>query len=163
MFRKVHAGEPSNLQIRVLDATSTDARSLLAQSDTYMTALYPAASNHLESIEALSQPGVYFIGAYEGDDLAGCGAVKFMHDDSDYGEIKRVFVPAMYRGKGYSKLIMKELEVQLTQAGIATVRLETGIHQPAALALYRGLGYRERGPFGNYRPDPLSVFMEKLL
>ena len=27
----------------------------------------------------------------------------------------------------------------------------------------RGYGYREVGPFGAYRPDPLSVFMEKRL
>jgi len=32
------------------------------------------------------------------------------------------------------------------------MRLETGIHQAAALALYRGAGYAERGPFGSTRP-----------
>ena len=25
------------------------------------------------------------------------------------------------------------------------------------------LGYQDRGPFGSYAPDPLSVFMEKNL
>jgi putative acetyltransferase len=43
------------------------------------------------------------------------------------------------------------------------LRLETGIHQPEALGLYRAAGFVERGPFGPYRPDPLSVFMEKPL
>ncbi len=28
--------------------------------------------------------------------------------------------------------------------------------------LYRKLGFKERGPFGPYGPDPLSVFMEKV-
>lgn len=28
---------------------------------------------------------------------------------------------------------------------------------------YQRLGYRERGPFGAYLPNPLSVFMEKRL
>ena len=42
-------------------------------------------------------------------------------------------------------------------------RLETGIHQPEALGLYRRLGYVERGPFGSYALDPLSVFFEKRL
>ena len=32
---------------------------------------------------------------------------------------------------------------------------------PAALRLYRRLGYGERPPFGAYAPDPLSGFMEK--
>jgi putative acetyltransferase len=41
--------------------------------------------------------------------------------------------------------------------------LETGVLQPDAIALYRGQGFRDRGPFGSYAPDPLSVFMEKAL
>lgn len=39
--------------------------------------------------------------------------------------------------------------------------LETGPYQPEALALYAAAGYERRGPFGAYRDDPLSVFMEK--
>lgn len=30
----------------------------------------------------------------------------------------------------------------------------------AALALYRAAGFSERGPFDDYKPDPLSVFTE---
>jgi putative acetyltransferase len=41
--------------------------------------------------------------------------------------------------------------------------LETGVKQPEAFALYRAHGYVERGPFGDYRPDPLCGFMEKRL
>ena len=44
-----------------------------------------------------------------------------------------------------------------------SVRLETGIYQPEALGLYRSAGYVEREAFGDYVPDPLSVFMEKRL
>jgi putative acetyltransferase len=36
-----------------------------------------------------------------------------------------------------------------------------GVSQPEALGLYRKLGYAERGPFGRYKSDPLSVFLEK--
>ena len=43
------------------------------------------------------------------------------------------------------------------------MRLETGIYQPEALGLYRSAGYVEREAFGDYVPDPLSVFMEKRL
>ncbi len=40
---------------------------------------------------------------------------------------------------------------------------ETGTRQPEALGLCRRLGYVERGPFGTYAVDPLSVFMETRL
>lgn len=60
-------------------------------------------------------------------------------------------------------MIMEYLETELHNRGINLLRLETGIKQPEALGLYRKLGYRERGPFGAYSNDPLSVFMEKRL
>jgi len=46
---------------------------------------------------------------------------------------------------------------------VAALRLETGVESHAALNLYTQAGFRKRGPFGDYREDPLSVFMEKEL
>ena len=66
-----------------------------------------------------------------------------------------------YRGQGLSAKIMRYLESELRRRGVKLLRLETGVLQPEALGLYRKLGYRERGPFGAYGADPLSVFMEK--
>ena len=70
---------------------------------------------------------------------------------------------AGWRAQGLSRALMVALEAHLRASGVPLARLETGIHQPEALALYARLGYVRRGPFGAYRPDPLSVFMEKPL
>ncbi len=109
----------------------------------------------------MQHPNVLFIGGYVGEELVACGAVKLLHDDGSYGEIKRMFVRDAHRGKGYSRLILQHLEAHLKEASIELARLETGVSQPEALGLYRSLGYVEREPFGAYRADPLSVFMEK--
>jgi putative acetyltransferase len=152
------------VHVRRLDPHDTAAATLLAQSDAYMSSLYPPESNHMESTTGLSQPHVLFLGAWTGDTLAGCGAVKRMCDaDGAYGEIKRVFVPTVFRGRGIARLLMASLEAHLCEQRVALARLETGISQPEALGLYRSLGYVERGPFGAYPPDPYSVFMEKRL
>lgn len=153
----------SNIRIEKADPESTEARALFAQSDAYMADRYPAESNHLEDSKALLSKNVLFLGAYINNELAACGAVKQLHDDSDYGEIKRLFVVSKHRGKGLSRLIMQKLEAHLREHGIPFARLETGASEPAALGLYKSLGYVERSPFGNYRHDPLSVFMEKKL
>jgi putative acetyltransferase len=89
--------------------------------------------------------------------------VKLMDDGITHGEIKRVFVLPGHRGKGHARSIMLALESWLRQQGIILVRLEVGISQPEALGLYAQLGYRVRGPFGAYTPNPYSVFMEKTL
>jgi putative acetyltransferase len=46
-------------------------------------------------------------------------------------------------------------------AGVEILRLETGAASHAALAIYEKTGFKLRGPFADYGPDPLSVFMER--
>jgi putative acetyltransferase len=58
---------------------------------------------------------------------------------------------------------MIALEAIAEKKGLTAIRLETGIYQPEAIALYRKYGYQEIEPFGAYLPDPLSLFMEKKL
>ncbi len=147
--------------IEPLDPQSPQARVLIDAADAFYAGLYPAESNHLESIADLQRPDVLFVGAWLDRELAATGAAKIMHDDGRYAEIKRVFVLDAFRGQGLSRRIMLHLETELRDRGTGLFRLETGVRQPEALGLYRNLGYHERGPFGAYRADPLSVFMEK--
>jgi putative acetyltransferase len=151
------------MTIQPIDPALPAAVALIAKLDEMHVELYPAESNHLDSIETLRQPNVLFLGAFIDGALVGCGAVKRVADDGDYGEIKRVYVLDACRGRGVAKRIMAELEAHLVGAGVRLSRLETGIRQGEAIAMYRRLGYQERGPYGGYRPDPLSVFMEKNL
>lgn len=149
------------MEIEHLDPDSTAAQVLIAASDAFYDGLYPPESNHLESTTDLKKDQVIFMGCRIGDELVASGGAKLMRDDGDYAEIKRVFVFEAFRGHGLSRRIMEALETELRNRGVTLFRLETGIRQPEALGLYRKLGYRERGPFGAYHADPLSVFMEK--
>jgi putative acetyltransferase len=135
-------------------------RELLHQSNEFSQALYPPESNHLVSAEDLASEGVRFFVARVDGAIVGCGALLEVPPE---GEIKRMFVTAAARGLGVGAAILRALEAAARKSGIATLRLETGIHNAAALQLYNRAGYAERGPFGDYRPDPLSVFMEKQL
>lgn len=67
------------------------------------------------------------------------------------------------RGLKLGRRLLAALEAHAAGLGRRCLRLETGIHQPAAIGLYRAAGYAGCGPFGNYAPDPLSLFMEKTL
>ena len=136
---------------------------LVAKSDEYLSSLYPPESNNAEGMDVLvSENSAFFVG-YLGAELVVCGAAKIAKDDGIYGEIKRVYVADEHRGKNLATAVMEHLEDHLRRKGIDIVRLEAGPKQPAALSFYRKLGYTERGPFGRYPVDPLSVFMEKTL
>ena len=124
-----------------------------------MTALYPPESNHLLDIAALSDPAVTFLVVRDGPEAVGCGAL--LRDPRGWGEVKRMVVRPDRRGRGIGRRVLAELEAIAREARLPLLRLETGIHNTEALALYRGTGFVECAPFGDYRPDPLSVFMEK--
>ena len=74
-----------------------------------------------------------------------------------------MFVSPLARGQNIGRRLLQRLEAIAIDKGIPLLRLETGINQPEALALYRSAGFVEIGPFGKYGPDPLSLFMEKPL
>lgn len=138
-----------------------EIRALLQASDTYMAELYPAESNHMLNVGELCRPQVTFIVARMGGRAVGCGA--FVESSDGWAEIKRMFVSPVARGQNVGRRLLHKLEATALDKGIPLLRLETGTKQPEALALYRSAGFVEIGPFGKYRPDPLSIFMEKPL
>lgn len=138
-----------------------DIVALLAQLDAYLSTLYPPESNHLLEIDSLALPGVVFLTARDAASrLLGC--VAFVAR-GDYAEIKRMMVDPACRGQGVASRLLAQVEQRAAKAGFASLKLETGISQPEALALYRRDGFAVCGPFGGYPADPLSLFMEKAL
>ena len=173
------------MSISLAPILGAEADHLLALSDEYMASLYPAESNHLVSSESLRMGDAVFLGAFfssrmpsspetadrtektdqlllggEVGECVGCVAARF-YREAGYAEIKRLYVQEAYRGRGLSRTLMNAIEAEILAEGIDCARLEMGIYQPEADALYRSIGYRKIPPFGDYLVDPLSQFLEK--
>ena len=140
---------------------TADARSLIAELDAHLGSLYPRESQHGYSVEKLLAEAVAFFLIRESGMPAGCGGVKLV--GREYAEIKRMYVRPRFRGAGLAKLMLKHLTDYAQDQGIRLLRLETGIHQRAAIGLYEREGFRPIPPFGEYREDPLSRCYEKQL
>ena len=138
---------------------SSEAVNLIAELEKYLQPLYPPSSQHGLSIEELIEEGVDFFILWEQGKAAACGGVKNVH--GEYGEIKRLYVRPQFRGKGYGRRMLAYLEETAVKQGLYLLRLETGILQPEAIALYEKTGYRRIDPFGEYELDPLSVYYGK--
>jgi len=89
----------------------------------------------------------------------GCGAFRPM--DNGIAEVKRMFVHSDHRGKGLSKLILKELESWIKEKQYTYIQLETGSKNIAALSLYPATGYEPIEPFGPYKSLPDSFCFRK--
>ncbi len=134
---------------------------MLDQLDAYCASLYPAESNHLMDVSSLLAGDVLFLVARDVEGrAAGCAALV---NRGGYGEVKRMFVDPARRGGGTGRELLDHLVMFARMSGLSVLKLETGIHQPAAIALYERAGFTCCAPFGEYQPDPLSHFMEKHL
>jgi len=138
-----------------------DAISLIAELEAHLEPLYPSASRHGFSVDKLLAEAVAFFLLRADGTPAACGGIKLV--GLDYGEIKRMYVRPPFRGLGFGKLMIDHLAAYALAHDVALLRLETGIHQRAAINLYERMGFRRIPPFGPYREDPLSLCYEKWL
>jgi putative acetyltransferase len=150
-----------SFRINLESPDQPDVVALIDALDAYQRPLYPAESHHGVDIQTLLQPNVVFAVARSAQGHAtGCAAVMLA---PEYGELKRMYVDPACRGQGIGQALHARLEQEAVRHGCTRLMLETGPRQPEAIALYQRLGYRHRGPFGDYWSDPHSVFMEKPL
>jgi len=119
----------------------------------------PPESVHAMPVERLRQGDVTFFSAWDGDRLAGSGALKQI--DPGHGEIKAMRSAPDYRGKGVGRAVLLHLLAEARRRGYARVSLETGAEPQfvPARGLYAAHGFSECAPFADYVPDPNSVFM----
>jgi GNAT superfamily N-acetyltransferase len=138
-----------------------DVLELLREGDDFALALYPAENYYGLNIDALEKPGVALLVARDGTTVVGTAALVDNGDAT--AELKRMFVSPSARGLGVGSLLLGAVEDRARDSGIRVLRLETGLPQAAAIALYEKHGFAHIPQFGQYVDDPTSVCMEKLL
>jgi GNAT superfamily N-acetyltransferase len=137
------------------------ARQLVEELEAELSLFYPSESRHGYSVEKLLREGVVFFVIHHDGEPAGCGGIQLF--GSEYGELKRMYVRPAFRGLGLGRLMLEHLTSYAREQGVDLLRLETGTHQTAAIALYERMGFARIDPFGPYRRDPLSRCYEKTI
>jgi GNAT superfamily N-acetyltransferase len=138
---------------------SPEATALIMELDAHLEQLYPSESRHGFSVQRLIADSVAFFLIRDNGVPAGCGGIKLF--GTEFGELKRMYVRPQFRGRGFGKLMLNHLSEYARSHGVNLLRLETGIHQTAAIGLYEQMGFERIPPFPPYREDPLSRCYEK--
>jgi putative acetyltransferase len=147
------------MDIRRDSITDSVVIDLLKEHLRCMALASPPESIHALDLDGLRKPDVTFWTIWNGDELAGCGALKEL--DSQHGEIKSMRTAYAYQGKGIAKLMLGHLIDAAKARGYQRLSLETGsmdYFEPAR-RLYAGFGFEFCKPFGSYKDDPNSAFM----
>lgn len=149
--------------------TSEAALALIGALNAELSAMYPepgATHFRLDPNEVAPGLGAFFVVRLDGRPV-GCGAVRRIDDpafDAPTGELKRMYVAREVRGRGVGRALLARLEDEARALGLQQLVLETGTRNVDALALYRGAGFDDIPPYGEYVASPgTSVCLAKRL
>ncbi|MFB2781310.1 GNAT family N-acetyltransferase [Shewanella mangrovisoli] len=151
------------MKIILDDLKGPEIAALLTEHLEDMRATSPPESVHALDLDGLRQPNIRFWTLWDGRNLAGCGALKWL--DAEHAEIKSMRTAATYKQQGIASKVLQHLINDAKAAGVQRLSLETGsmaFFQPAR-NLYAKFGFELCGPFANYVLDPNSLFMTKKL
>lgn len=151
------------MRIVLDDLTGPQVIALLEAHLAEMIASSPACSMHALDLDGLRKPEITLWSIWDGDDLAGCGALKEI--DATHGEIKSMRTATAFRGRGIAGLLLRHIIDEASTRGYERLSLETGagdFYLPA-VRLYERHGFEHCGPFADYVEDGDSVFMTKSL
>lgn len=160
-----HIGAMTRDGLRILQGGLDDARvlALLRAHVDRARAETGRGSAHALDPSALRAPGVSFWSAWQGDGdaavVVAVGALKAL--DAGHGEVKSMHTAEAVRGQGIGSALLRHIMTEARARGMTRLSLETGSwpYFAPARALYARHGFVECRPFGDYGPDPNSIFM----
>ncbi len=147
------------LTIREDDLSGAPTRALLAFHLSEMRAASPPSLSFALDLSGLRGPDVAVWTAWEGEALAGVGALKTL--DGSAGEIKSMRTHPDRLRRGVAAALLDHIVAAARARGLRRLSLETG-SGPAfepALALYRGRGFTDGEPFAGYERSAFNQFL----
>ena len=141
-----------------------DVQALCAAQQREMLELYEGEGDIGPTRDApmfVPPRGVFLVVREDDGTALACGGVTRF--DRTRGEIKRMYVKPEARGRGLGRVVLDELERHARELGFASLVLETGDRQEAALALYANSGYERIPCYPPYDSRELSLCFEKSL
>lgn len=151
------------MHIKIDDLSGPEVAELLNEHLENMALHSPPESVHALDLDEMKKPDVTFWSVWDGNELAGCGALKEL--DAHHAEIKSMRTASAHLRKGVAKQILQHIIEEAKQRRYRRLSLETGSMEAfePARQLYLRFGFQYCEPFADYVEDPNSFFMTKEL
>jgi putative acetyltransferase len=151
------------LKIVVDDLSGPEIAEFLEEHVQEMRSITPLESKHALDLDGLRKPEITFWSVLDGDTLVGCGAIKRL--DADHAEVKSMRTRPARKRSGVASLLLAHIIAEAKRMGFTRLSLETGAAEffLPARKLYEKFGFDYCEPFGDYRLDPYSAYMTRVL
>ena len=145
------------------DLSGIESQSIVREHMASMLENTPIDSVHALPLDKLRQAHITFWTAWVGAELCGCGALQTL--DQHHGEVKSMRTREKFLRQGVGQAVLSLIVKEACSRGLKRLSLETGSAESfaAARSMYLRNGFEICNPFANYKLDPHSVFMTKLL
>lgn len=153
------------LDLRPTRLDAPDAAALIDRLHAYYVSIYGGGDATSTDAAQFVPPYGRFVVGHLGGTAVACGGWRARDGEEARpdpvlgpgdAELKRLYVDPAHRGRGLGLVVLAHLEETAVAAGRRRMVLETGVRQPAALALYARCGYTPIRGFGVYRDEPGS-------
>lgn len=151
------------MRIVVDDLSGPQIAEFLAEHIRQMRSITPLESKHALDLDSLRAPDVTMWSVRDGDTVLACGAIKRL--DAGHAELKSMRTSPARARSGIASRLLQHILDEARRMGFTRMSLETGTAEffLPARRLYEKFGFDYCEPFADYRPDPHSAFMTKLL
>lgn len=147
------------LEIRRDDLSSAPTRALLTLHLSGMYENSPPEHVFALDLSGLQRPDIMVWTAWEGEAIAGVGALRQLGDGT--GEVKSMRTHSDHLRKGVGAALLEHIVDAARSRGLSRLSLETG-RGPAfepALAMYRKRGFVDGESFGDYVRSAFNQFL----
>lgn len=149
--------------IRADDLSGDATRALLRLHLDGMHTHTPPGHVHALDLSGLTAPGITLWSVWQGERIAGIGALKRLGDGT--GEIKSMRTHPDFLRQGVGDLLLRHIIAVARGEHLERLSLETGTGPAfnAALALYRRHGFVAGRAFGDYQASDFNQFLHLAL
>ena len=148
----------ANFNIIIDDLSGEAVRELIAMHLGDMHALSPPGHSFALGLGELKSPQVTVWSAWDGDKIAGVGALQDLEDGT--GELKSMRTTPTHVRQGVAAAILEHIIDAARNAGMHRLSLETGIGADfeAAIQLYENRGFVAGESFSDYVRSQYNQF-----
>jgi len=150
-------------QIKDDDLQGKTTRALLALHLMGIQEDSPLGHATALDVSGLRDPNITVWSAWDGGELVGIGALRECADGT--GEVKSMRTDPRHLRRGVGQALLEHIVAAARERGLHKLSLQTvsGAAFEPALALYRGRGFTDGEPFGEYAHSELNRFLHLAL